>query len=180
MMIIKNAKWLKIGLFGIFSILNLAQGACNDSPGTRCTIQVSARVEQGCLMNDVIVRSAEDIGQLGTLNFGMYHTSDSGIKEAVFSQTANFNLKCTPGTTVSMSIDGGQNESRRMKHRDQFISYRLFKDANRLQEIGINQNITLPFDSQDNVMISFYGEAELDANMSAGVYQDTLIVTFSY
>lgn len=180
MLSIKNAKWLNLGLFGIFLISNMAQGACNDSPGTSCTIQVSARVEQGCLMNDVIVRSAEDIGQLGTLNFGTYHTSDSGIKEAVFSQTANFNLKCTPGTTVSMSIDGGQNESRRMKHRDQYIPYRLFKDAGRLQEIGIDQKITLPFDSQDNVIISFYGEAELDANVSAGVYQDTLIVTFSY
>ncbi|MHC5226624.1 Csu type fimbrial protein [Ignatzschineria sp. LJL83] len=180
MMIIKNAKWLKIGLFGIFLIFNMAQGACNDSPGTSCTIQVSARVEQGCLMNDVIVRSAEDIGQLGTLNFGTFHTSDSGIKEAVFSQTANFNLKCTPGTTVSMSIDAGENESRRMKHRDQYIPYRLFKDAGRLQEIGIDQNIALPFDSTGNVAISFYGEAALEANMGAGVYQDTLIVTFSY
>lgn len=176
------AKWLtlSLSLFCIFLMLNLAGAACNNVSGINCTIEVSATIEKGCLVNNVIVRPGDELGIIGTLNFGIHHFTDTGTKEAVFSETANFNMKCTLETAVMMTVDGGKSGVRKMEHKGEYIPYQLYRDAAKQHKIAINEAIPLLFDPKGNIAISLYGEAELDGNMSAGVYQDTLIITFSY
>lgn len=179
-MILKTAKRLTWSLFCIFLMLGLAGAACNNASGINCTIEVSATIEKGCLVNNIIVRPGEELGGIGTLNFGIHRYTDTGTKEAIFSETANFNMKCTLETAVMMAVDGGNSGARKMERRGEYIPYQLYRDAAKQQKIAINEAIPLLLDPKGNIIISVYGVVELDGNMSAGVYQDTLIITFSY
>lgn len=173
-----GAKHLIISLFGIFFATN-SYAACNDTPGTSCMIEVSATIVKGC----VITQSSQDI-DFGTLDFGLYHQSDSGMKAANLVQDTIVEMRCTPGVALEMSIDGGKHyqETHRLKHSgaDEYIRYQLYRDSARQQSISINTPMRIQLGSDGRLTLPLFGTADLTSGMRAGVYQDTITVVITY
>lgn len=173
-----SAKHLIISLFGIFFATN-SHAACNKAQGTTCTIEVSATIAKGC----VISQLAETV-DFGTLDFGLYHQSDSGIKAASLVQDTVVEVRCTPGTELELSIDGGEyyQETHRLKHRsmDEYINYQLYKDSERQQRLTVNTPVKIELGSDGRLVLPLFGAADLSSGMRAGVYQDTVKILISY
>ncbi|PPS64782.1 hypothetical protein CRX72_04750 [Pantoea sp. BRM17] len=75
----------------------------------------------------------------GTLNFGSHSGVATGNFSASYLQSTTLNLACTPGTAVSMSIDGGANYTsvRNLKHTSSSntVAYPLYRHHKRGGEL---------------------------------------------
>ncbi len=142
------------------------------------TFQVSAAVVAGCVI------SGTNTSVFGTLDFG----SQSGVATSTIStsyqQSASLNLACTPGTTLSMSINGGSNytTTRNLKHVSSAdtIAYRLYSNAALTTAIPLNSAVALSYSNASNITLPIYGQLTLPGPARAGTYTDTLTVTLSW
>ncbi|MGK3143486.1 Csu type fimbrial protein [Pantoea sp. C2G6] len=142
------------------------------------TFQVSASIVAGCVI------SGSNTGVFGTLNFG----SQSGVAatsvNASYLQSTTFNLACTPGTTLSMSINQGNNftttRNLKLPNFSDTVPYTLFSNASRSTVIPVNQAVPLSYSNASNITLPIYGQLQLPGSARAGVYTDTLTVTLSW
>lgn len=153
---------------------------------TSAIFQVSAVIEAGCSVDGF--GSAGNAGTIGTLDFG----EDSGLSTAVHTAVLVGNqvitLRCTPGVTLSMAIDGGQHGAggiRNLQMGEEMadrLQYRLYADASFNQEIGIGQSrsIAITGAAMNDVELPVFGRLVLPGAQSAGVYTDTLIITLDW
>lgn len=142
------------------------------------TFQVSASIVAGCVI------SGTNTGVFGTLNFGSHSGVESGGASASFVQSTTLNLACTPGTTLSMSINGGSNytTSRNLKlaNFSNTVPYTLYTNASHTTAIPVNQPVALSYSNSNNITLPIYGLLQLPGATRAGVYTDTLTVTLSW
>lgn len=142
------------------------------------TFQVSASVVTGCIISDT------NTGLFGTLDFG----TQSGISTRSISssllQNAAITLACTPGTALSMSINGGSNytTTRNLKHTSDTntVPYSLYANASHTTEIPVNSAVALSYSNANNITLPIYGLLQLSGPTRAGLYTDTLTVTLSW
>ncbi|MFG1173361.1 spore coat U domain-containing protein [Erwiniaceae bacterium CAU 1747] len=144
-------------------------------------VEVKASIVNGCVV------SGTNTSQLGTLNFGTLPGINSAATtaDAVFVNNATLNLACTPGTTLSMSINGGvnyANSSRNMKLTDHtdLVPYRLYANAAHTTVIPLNTALSVAYSDADNITLPIYGLAQIPRVNRAGTYTDTLTVTLSW
>lgn len=142
---------------------------------TGTTFQVSASIVAGCL----VVGGGSNYGNL---NYGSYSSlSTSTVSTALASSVQ---LQCTPGVTLSMSVDGGQNNSggRRLKLTtgSAMVGYQLFRDAGLSQALGISQSVNVAYSNADNITLPIYGRVVLPGNQPAGTYTDVVQVQLSW
>jgi len=145
------------------------------------TIQVAASIVAGCVV------SGTNTGVFGNLNFGTHSGVISTSVSASYVQSATINLACTPGTPLSMSINGGTHatpNTRNLKvaNFSNLITYRLFTNVNHtaISEIPIDQNVALTYSNANNITLPIYGLLQLNGIQRAGNYSDTLTVTLSW
>lgn len=140
--------------------------------------QVAASIVAGCVV------SGSNTGVFGTLNFGSHSGVATGNFSASYLQSTTLNLACTPGTAVSMSIDGGANYTsvRNLKHTSSSntVAYRLFSNAALTAPIPINSAIALNYSNANTITLPVYGQLTLPGTAQAGTYTDTLTVTLSW
>lgn len=158
--------------------LALLIGSVNAWGLPTATFQVSASVVAGCVV------SGSNPGVFGTLDFGTQSGVASSSVSTSFVQSSTINLACTPGTTVSMSIDGGSNytTTRNLKLASftNTVAYSLYSNASHASAIGVNSPITLNYSNANNITLPIYGVLQLPGPTRAGVYTDTLTVTLSW
>ncbi|KAF1032199.1 MAG: hypothetical protein GAK37_00549 [Pseudomonas sp.] len=158
--------------------LVLACAACLPLPlaaVTGATMQVSASIVAGCLV-------VGGVSNYGNLNFGSYSAlSTSTVSAAV---TSGVQLQCTPGVTLSMSVDGGQNNSSgrhlKLNTGSAQVAYQLFTDAGLSQALGVSQNVNVAYSNANNITLPLYGRVVLPGNQPAGTYSDVLQVQLSW
>ena len=142
---------------------------------TTATVQVSASIVAGCVVTSTG-------GLYGTLNFGTY----SGLSTAAVSVAlaGGVTLQCTPGVTVSMTVDGGLHNvsGRRLQigSGTAQIAYQLFRDAAHSQSLGIAQSVNVPYTDANAITLPIFGYVLLPGNQPAGTYSDTLQVQLVY
>lgn len=145
-------------------------------PGS--TFQVTASIVAGCVI------SGTNTGVFGTLDFGTQSGVATSTVNASFVQSTSINLACTPGTTLSMSINQGSNftTSRNLKlpNFTNTVPYTLFSNASRTTVIPVNQAVSLSYSNANNITLPIYGQLQLPGTARAGVYTDTLTVTLSW
>lgn len=158
------------------SALLLLIGGCLPAlnAATVATIQVSATVTAGCLV-------AGGASNFGTLNFGNYSALASTTATA---QLLGIALQCTPGVTVNMMVDGGQNNNggRRLQrvNSTHSVGYQLYSDPAFTQILGINQSVTMVYSDAANISLPIYGRVVLPGSLPAGQYSDVLQITLTW
>lgn len=114
------------------------------------------------------------------LDFGTY----SGANNSRVNTTMD--LKCTPGSAVTISLDGGGTgnpQARAMTGQGANLGYQLYKDNAYSQPIDTN-GAAFQLSNQENtgqtVTYTLYGQVPSGQNVPAGNYTDTVRVTASY
>lgn len=153
---------------------------------TTADFDVTAQIEPGCLVDSL--GAGGDAGTIGTLDFG----SDSSISTATHSATTTasqaIRLRCTPGVSLMMSIDGGAHFASGARHLQRGgdmasrLVYNLCSDAGCAQPIavGVANGVTVTAANANDVRLPVYGTLTLPGGRMPGVYSDELTVTLSW
>jgi len=158
--------------------LPLLIGSVNAWSLPTSTFQVTASIVAGCVI------SGTNTGVFGTLDFGTQSGVATSTVNASFVQSTSINLACTPGTTLSMSINQGSNftttRNLKLPNFTNTVPYTLFSNASRTTIIPVNQAVSLSYSNANNITLPIYGQLQLPGTARAGVYTDTLTVTLSW
>lgn len=142
------------------------------------SFQVSASIVAGCVI------SGTNTGVFGTLDFGTQSGVSSSSVSASYVQSTTIVLACTPGTNLSMTINGGSNytTTRNLKQATygNTVAYYLYSNAARTTAIPVNQAVALTYSNANNITLPIYGQLQLPGPTRAGSYTDTLTVTLSW
>lgn len=147
---------------------------------------VSATIVNGCAFGNSL---ATPISNLGTINFGSMSSIPSNVDVVSASGTGSVVVTCTPGATVTISMDygvnGGNATQRLMANTTsatQTLGYQLYQNAARTQVWGtgaLAQTISsFPLTTQIYpVYARLFAVTPLP---TAGTYTDTVTVTLTY
>lgn len=142
---------------------------------TGTTFQVSASIIAGCL----VVGGGSNYGNL---TYGSYAALSTSTVSAAL--TGGVQVQCTPGVTLTMSVDGGQNNSGgrylKLNSGTAKVAYQLFSDAAFSQTLGISQGVNVAYSNANNITLPIYGRVVLPGNQPAGTYSDVLQVQLSF
>ncbi|MCK8295995.1 spore coat U domain-containing protein, partial [Erwinia amylovora] len=94
-------------------------------------------------------------------------------------------LACTPGTALSMSINGGSHYasgSRTLQRTGgtNRVAYSLYSNAGLTTAIPVNQRVALSYSNANNIILPVDGHLPVTGVNTAGSYTDTLTVTLSW
>ncbi|UZW62196.1 Csu type fimbrial protein [Lysobacter enzymogenes] len=153
---------------------------------TNATFQVAATIQRGCQVDGV--GSGGDAGTVGVLNFGQDSTLSTSTRTADAGANQSVTLRCTPGVSVLMRIDGGLNAAAGVRNLQlgsataNRLAYQLYRDSTFSQPIGIGQAqpIVVTAANMNNVVLPIYGRLTLPGNRPAGTYTDTLLITLDW
>ena len=116
------------------------------------------------------------------MNFGTYAALSTAPVSVALA--GGVTLQCTPGVTLSMTVDGGLHNvgGRRLQLAGGTaqIAYQLFRDAARSQSLGIAQSVNVPYTDANAISLPIFGYVLLPGNQPVGSYSDTLQVQLSY
>jgi spore coat protein U-like protein len=113
------------------------------------------------------------------LNFGTYNST------SVSNGTTPLNLKCTPGSAATVSLDGGSSgnpQARRMTGPAN-LNYQLYRDAAHQDPIntaGAAFQLSSTENTGQTVVYTVYGQIPSAQTVPAGNYVDTIRVTVQY
>ncbi|WP_343464002.1 spore coat U domain-containing protein [Pantoea sp.] len=143
------------------------------------TFQVAASVVAGCVV------SGTNTGVFGALNFGTQSGVARRSVSASLVQSTTITLACTPGTALSMSIDGGSHyaTTRNLQisgSTAETVPYALYSNAALTTAIPVNSAVALSYSNANNITLPIYGQLTLPGPTRAGTYTDTLTVTLSW
>ncbi|BDH44114.1 spore coat protein U [Salmonella enterica subsp. enterica serovar Choleraesuis] len=172
----KNLRLLSALLLGV---MPYAFGATVTS-----TFTISARINNGCQLGG----SGTGNGSFGALNFGTMvdlHNSRDVISTL---GAGSIVLTCTPGTSVTIAMDGGQNGgSSALRYLinsagTRKIGYQLYQNASRSVVWGTGAQVmsiaSFPATTQTYTV---YGRLPADGTSPpAGTYTDNVTVTFTF
>lgn len=152
--------------------------SCNGEALPTADFGVSASIVNGC----AITSSLPTV--FGTLDFGTQPGVGTVTANAAYVQDSSITLACTPGTALSMSINGGANytTTRNLKvaGNTNLVAYNLYTSAAHTTAIPVNQNVLLTLSNANNITLPIYGQLQLSGVNRAGTYSDTLTVTLSW
>ncbi|MNO97119.1 Spore Coat Protein U domain protein [compost metagenome] len=120
----------------------------------------------------------------GVLNYGSQSALSTGIlSTSLGGSTVTF--QCTPGVSLSMSLDGGQNSAsgtRYLKRNGgtQVLAYQLYQDAGYSQVLGIGQSLVVSYSDPTAIKLPVYGRTQLTGKLPAGTYTDVVQVTVTW
>lgn len=163
---------LACGLFG-----SAAKGE------TTATFDLAANVVAGCEVNGS-PGTGQDMGRIGTLDFGEHSALATGSVTATLLQDASVVLSCTPSVALTMALDGGRHASggRNLQREagTSRIAYKLYRDAALGDELPIGQTVPISFGTDPSISHSIHGRLVLTGDQPPGVYRDTVVVTFAW
>lgn len=174
-----NCLWLLFDhyLAYIIILLLIIFSALPSHAITSQTFQVAATITNGCVVSGGTL--------FGTLNFGTYPSNTNANISASLTPNTSVNLACTPGTVLSMSINGGNNyTTSRNVMQSGFttqLPYQLYADSAHTIPIPVNQNVAVSYTNSNNIILPIYGVLQLNGtNNPSGTYTDVLTVTLSW
>ncbi|QLK87893.1 SCPU domain-containing protein [Arsenophonus endosymbiont of Aphis craccivora] len=173
-----NYLWLLFDDYlACFIVLLVIFGALPRHAITSQTFQVAATITPGCIVSGGTL--------FGTLDFGTHPSNTNGNINASLTPNTSLTLACTPGTVLSMSIDGGNNytTSRNVKQSGfaTLLPYLLYADSAHTIPIALNQNVSVSYSNSNNIILPIYGVLQFNgANNPSSNYTDVLTVTLSW
>lgn len=150
---------------------------------TATSFQASATIVSGCEISGVLVVGTQPVGQIGTLNYGTRPTLATGPVTASLAQNPGLSLICSGDVALTMTVNGGLHAAtvRNLQAAQGMtrLPYRLYRDAARAQELGIDQVTPINF-AASPITLPIFGQVTLPGNSPAGTYTDTVVVTLNW
>lgn len=168
------------------AIVVLGGGGTPARAETSATFGVAARIDAGCLVDGL--GSSGDAGTMGTLDFGSDMSLSTATHTASASAAQTIRLRCTPGTALLMTIDGGEHEAggvRYLQHGADSgarIAYSLCSDGSCAAPIAVGAAtpVTVLDANSEDIRLPLYGRLTLPGALPPGLYNDRLLVTLSW
>lgn len=153
---------------------------------TSATFEVAAQIVPGCLVEGL--GTDGDAGHIGTLDFGSDSSLSTATHTASTLSTQAIRLRCTPGVSLIMAVDGGAHPAAGVRHLQRGgdtaarIAYSLCSDAACTQPIAIggNAGIAVTTTNSEDIPLPLYASLTLPGALPAGTFGDTLTVTLSW
>lgn len=152
---------------------------------TSPTFSVTASVVQGCIVFGDSSRTSAI--PFGAINFGTHPALGTGTVNAMASASmgsTQAQLLCTPGTTVQVSVDGGQHlqgTQRRMSDGlGRFIAYSLALVKGTPAPLAPNASVGLTMDGTPTVLPIRGTVALPGTGTASGIYTDSVQVLVSW
>jgi len=169
----------------VAALVSLGLAAHAATIPTSPTFSVTASVVQGCIVFGDSSRTSAI--PFGAINFGTHPALGTGTVNAMASPgmgTTQAQLLCTPGTTVQVSVDGGQHlqgTQRRMSDGlGRFIAYSLALVKGTPAPLAPNASVGLTMDGTPTVL-PIRGTVTLPGTGTAsGIYTDSVQVLVSW
>ena len=155
---------------------------------TTATFQVSATIASGCVVMGATNVTSGDVGSFGTLDFDTAPALSQDTVMANIALTSGITIRCTPGTSLRMTIDGGLHASNGLRHvataDGAQVAYRVRLSPYTAAFVGLNESnaIALNFGALSYVdfKLPIHGVLDLPGNVHGGDYTDTLQVTLAW
>ncbi|MBB4226907.1 spore coat protein U-like protein [Rhizobium mongolense] len=110
-----------------------------------------------------------------------------GVLNANVDATGSVTATCTPGTTYTISLNGGTTNSapmaRKMSRGAETVTYALYKDVARSQPWGDAASPGSTVAGTGNgaaQVLTVYGRVPPQDTPNPGTYTDTVVVTLTY
>lgn len=168
------------------AIVVMCGGGTRADAETSTSFDVGATIVAGCLVDGL--GSSGSAGHMGTLDFGSDSSLSTATHSAALGATQAIRLRCTPGVSLAMAIDGGENSASGARHLQRGadtaarIGYILCSDAGCTQPIaiGASASIVVTALNSEDVRLPLYASLTLPGALPPGHYSDTLMVTLSW
>lgn len=154
------------------------------STPTTVNFAVNATVVRGCVVSGNPTQASAV--PFGAINFGTYPALSTETVTAMAGSSlgSQAKIQCTPGTSVQVSVDGGQNllaGLRRMSNgAGKFIAYTLDLLQGSATALAPNVPVGIAL-NETPVALPVRGTVALPgAGVAAGTYVDTVQVTVSW
>ncbi len=153
---------------------------------TSANFDVAAVIVPGCLVDGF--GSSGNVGSVGQLDFGTDSSLSKAGHVAMTASNQSIRLRCTPGVTMTMSIDGGVHSASGTRNLQlgatptARIGYRVCRDAacNQPISIGGTTSETISSVNSSDVRLPIYAALTLPGDLRPGTYTDTLTVTITW
>jgi spore coat protein U-like protein len=167
----------------------VASGGGHFSPAkaeTSADFNVAAEIVPGCLVDGL--GASGNGGAIGRLDFGTDSTFSTATHSATTTTNQTIRLRCTPGVSLVMSVDGGAHAAAGLRHLQcgasttARITYALCRDAGCTQPIAIGGNVPVAVSgaNSEDVRLPLYASLTLLGALPPGIYADMLTVTLSW
>ncbi len=149
-------------------------------------LNVQLTIGSGCT-----VTNGSDDGSsntFGSLSFGEYSSLGNIIEGRSIGAGGggSFGLQCSNGTSYSVALDSGQNNStnqRRMHTSGEYVAYNLYQDVGRSVLWGDGSNggsVLSGVGNGADSEIVVYGRVPSQTTPTPGTYRDTVQVTVAW
>lgn len=171
-----------LGCGAVLALTGSGPSRASTKVPTTANFLVSATVSSGCWVVGNVSQTS-GIG-FGKLDFGSHPAVQAGNYDAAIGMAASpAQVQCTPGATVTMTIDGGQNAvggQRRMRYGSSYLPYMLTTQPGGGAVVAPGVGVSVDA-SAGPTLVPVYGRASAPgAGLPAGNYTDTLQVIFSW
>lgn len=147
----------------------IAAGAASGAAAQTKTAQFAVRAQ--------VVADCQITAQ--DLNFGTYSSASPA------TASTPLNLRCTPGSAATVSLDGGSSGNPQQRHMvgPANLNYQLFRDAalqDPINTAGAAFQLQGSQNTGQTVIFTVHGQVPSGQTVPAGNYVDTIRVTVQY
>jgi spore coat protein U-like protein len=155
-------------LVGLVVLATAVVAALPGIAAAQANFIVSATVTENCTVG------------ANPLNFGDYNTLGAAV-----TGSTTLTIRCTRGTSATISLDNGANATpggvRQMASGSERLRYDLFQDNTYSTRWGSGgSGLAYTAASRASVDRTIYGRIDADQDVTPGSYQDTISVTVNY
>lgn len=147
------------------------------------TIAVALNVTNACVVNGAASYQA-NVGSLGTIQFPDQPGIFSNVDGQLVGSLGTVQVQCSPNVTPVLTIGSGAHDAggkRYMAANTNSVTYRLFSDSARTNEIGIGGQIALGTASTTPISVPIYARVNSGGQvLAAGSYTDTVQVVLTW
>ncbi len=156
--------------------------ALNDQTLNASSTQIKMEIVNGCTLNNVSSGTAA----IGTLNFGDIYKLNSQRDANTSAGNGNIELRCTPGTTATITMNAGlygsniNNRKMRLNSGTATLTYQLYTSSNRQTIWDDTVGMSILFSNDTTQSIPIYGRVPVQTTPQSGAYSDQILVTVTY
>lgn len=165
------------------SIIATAFSAPAQAGQSTGTIDLELNVTNACVVNGAAAVQS-DVGSTGKILFADQPGTFASVDGQLVGTMGNLTVQCSPSSAPVLTIGAGAHDSNGTRHLASGasqVTYRLFTDSNRTDEITIGKQIALAGAAGATASVPIFARATNSGTLlTAGKYTDTVQVLLAW